>query len=168
MFDIGFFELLLIGIVGLLVLGPERLPIAARTAGLWIGRIRRSVTNMQREITSQLEAEELRQKLAEQQRKLDEGVGRVRQEVEQGQRQLDEGVGRARHAVEKSLDSGTAHRSSDEARPGTALATATDSTPADAAMPPADSPRPADPSPPAADEPHPPASGTEDKDSSSR
>ena len=103
MFDIGFFELLLIGIVGLLVLGPERLPIAARTAGLWIGRIRRSVANMQREITSQLEAEELRQKLAEQQRKLDEGVGRVRQEVEQGQRQLDEGVGRARHEVEKTL-----------------------------------------------------------------
>ncbi|WIX31962.1 Sec-independent protein translocase protein TatB [Salinicola sp. JS01] len=168
MFDIGFFELLLIGIVGLLVLGPERLPIAARTAGLWIGRIRRSVANMQREITSQLEAEELRQKLAEQQRKLDEGVGRVRQELEQGQRQLDEGVGRARHAVEKTLGPDAAHRSSDEARPGTARATATDSTPADAAMPSADSPRPADPSPPAADEPHAPASGTEDKDSSSR
>lgn len=82
MFDIGFFELLLIGIVGLLVLGPERLPKAARTAGLWIGRIKRSVSSMQREITAQLEAEELRQKLAEQQKKLDEGVTRVRRDVE--------------------------------------------------------------------------------------
>ena len=82
MFDIGFFELLLIGIVGLLVLGPERLPKAARTAGLWVGRIKRSVSTMQREITSQLEAEELRQKLAEQQKKLDEGVNQARRGVE--------------------------------------------------------------------------------------
>ncbi|WP_110657004.1 Sec-independent protein translocase protein TatB [Salinicola halimionae] len=82
MFDIGFFELLLIGIVGLLVLGPERLPRAARTAGLWVGRIKRSVSTMQREITSQLEAEELRQKLAEQQKKLDEGVNQARRGVE--------------------------------------------------------------------------------------
>ncbi|WP_110643750.1 Sec-independent protein translocase protein TatB [Salinicola sp. CPA57] len=82
MFDIGFFELLLIGIVGLLVLGPERLPKAARTAGLWVGRIKRSVSTMQREITSQLEAEELRQKLAEQQKKLDEGINQARRGVE--------------------------------------------------------------------------------------
>ncbi|WP_110666906.1 Sec-independent protein translocase protein TatB [Salinicola halophilus] len=82
MFDIGFFELLLIGIVGLLILGPERLPVAARTAGLWIGKIRRSVNNVQREITAQLEAEELRQKVAEQQKKLDDGVNQVRRGVE--------------------------------------------------------------------------------------
>ncbi|WP_110686271.1 Sec-independent protein translocase protein TatB [Salinicola aestuarinus] len=82
MFDIGFFELLLIGIVGLLILGPERLPVAARTAGLWIGKIRRSVSNVQREISSQLEAEELRQKVAEQQTKLDNGVNQVRRGVE--------------------------------------------------------------------------------------
>jgi sec-independent protein translocase protein TatB len=39
MFDIGFTELLLIGVVALIVLGPDRLPGAVRTAGLWIGRI---------------------------------------------------------------------------------------------------------------------------------
>lgn len=38
MLDIGFLELMLIGIVGLLVLGPERLPRAARTTGMWIGK----------------------------------------------------------------------------------------------------------------------------------
>ena len=38
MFDIGFSELLLIAIIGLLVLGPERLPTAIRTASLWLGR----------------------------------------------------------------------------------------------------------------------------------
>ena len=70
MLDIGFLELMLIGIVALLVLGPERLPKAARTAGLWIGKIKRTVSGMQREISAQLEAEELRQKLNEQQKKL--------------------------------------------------------------------------------------------------
>ncbi|UYG08208.1 Sec-independent protein translocase protein TatB [Halomonas sp. M4R1S46] len=82
MFDIGFLELLIIGVVGLLVLGPERLPKAARTLGLWIGKIKRTVSGMQREISAQLEAEELRQKLDEQQKKLDEGVNRVKRDVE--------------------------------------------------------------------------------------
>ncbi|WP_136247353.1 Sec-independent protein translocase protein TatB [Halomonas borealis] len=82
MFDIGFLEILFIGVVGLLVLGPERLPKAARTAGLWLGRIKRSISGMQREINAQLEAEELRQKLNEQQQKLDEGIGRVKRDVE--------------------------------------------------------------------------------------
>ena len=43
MFDIGFSELLLVGLVALLVLGPERLPIAARNAGLWLGRAKRAI-----------------------------------------------------------------------------------------------------------------------------
>lgn len=82
MFDIGFLELLVIGVVGLLVLGPERLPKAARTVGLWIGKIKRTVSGMQREISSQLEAEELRQKLNEQQKKLDAGLDKARRDVE--------------------------------------------------------------------------------------
>ncbi|EPC01720.1 hypothetical protein L861_21065 [Litchfieldella anticariensis FP35 = DSM 16096] len=83
MFDIGFLELLIIGVVGLLVLGPERLPKAARTAGLWVGKIKRTVSGMQREISAQLEAEELRQKLNEQQKKLDESLSKVKRDVEQ-------------------------------------------------------------------------------------
>nr|WP_298057933.1 Sec-independent protein translocase protein TatB [uncultured Halomonas sp.] len=82
MLDIGFLELMLIGIVGLLVLGPERLPRAARTAGMWIGKIKRTVSGMQREISAQLEAEELRQKLNEQQKNLDESLQKVKRDVE--------------------------------------------------------------------------------------
>ena len=82
MFDIGFLELLLLGVVGLLVLGPERLPKAARTVGLWIGKIKRTVSGMQRDISAQLEAEELRQKLDEQQKKLDASLHQVKQDVE--------------------------------------------------------------------------------------
>ena len=82
MLDIGFLELMLIGIVALLVLGPERLPKAARTTGLWIGKIKRTVSGMQREISAQLEAEELRQKLNEQQKKLDDSLKNAKQDVE--------------------------------------------------------------------------------------
>ncbi len=63
MFDIGFLELALIALVSLLVLGPERLPVAARKVGLWVGRIRRFTSNMSQEIDRQLKAEELREKL---------------------------------------------------------------------------------------------------------
>ena len=82
MFDIGFWELLLVALIGLLVLGPERLPKAARTTGLWIGKIKRTVSGMQREISAQLEAEELRQKLNEQQKKLDDSLKKAKQDVE--------------------------------------------------------------------------------------
>ncbi|TVP50724.1 MAG: twin-arginine translocase subunit TatB [Halomonas sp.] len=82
MLDIGFLELMIIGIVGLLVLGPERLPRAARTAGMWIGKIKRTVSGMQREISAQLETEELRQKINEQQKKLDDSLKKAKLDVE--------------------------------------------------------------------------------------
>ncbi|MCV2401685.1 Sec-independent protein translocase protein TatB [Marinomonas sp. C2222] len=63
MFDIGFSELLIIFVIGLLVLGPERLPHAARTLGLWLRKIRRSVDSVQREINAQLDQEELQRKI---------------------------------------------------------------------------------------------------------
>ncbi|MBJ7537844.1 Sec-independent protein translocase protein TatB [Marinomonas transparens] len=65
MFDIGLAELLVVFVVGLLILGPERLPHAAKTAGLWIRKIRRSINSVQREINAQLDQEELQQKINE-------------------------------------------------------------------------------------------------------
>lgn len=65
MFDIGFSELLIVFVVGLLILGPERLPHAAKTAGLWVRKIRRSINSVQREINAQLDQEELQQKITE-------------------------------------------------------------------------------------------------------
>ncbi|TYL46820.1 Sec-independent protein translocase protein TatB [Marinomonas sp. IMCC 4694] len=74
MFDIGFSELLVVFVVGLLILGPERLPHAAKTAGLWVRKIRRSINSVQREINAQLDHEELQQKITEtNQRVLKEG-----------------------------------------------------------------------------------------------
>lgn len=61
MFDIGFFELCIIGVVALLVLGPERLPRAARTAGMWLGRAKRMVSQVKRDIDDELRQEELQE-----------------------------------------------------------------------------------------------------------
>lgn len=63
MFDMGFMELMVIGVLALLVLGPERLPKAARTMGLIIGRVRRSVSNFQEDLERQACTEELKAKL---------------------------------------------------------------------------------------------------------
>ena len=63
MFDIGFSELLLVGVIGLLVLGPERLPGAVRTASLWIGRIRRQFHEIKTEVESEIGADEIRAQL---------------------------------------------------------------------------------------------------------
>ena len=63
MFDVGFSELLLIGLVALIVLGPERLPVAARMAGLWIGRLKRSFGNLKAEVEREIGADEIRRQL---------------------------------------------------------------------------------------------------------
>ena len=63
MFDIGFAELLLVSVVGLLVLGPERLPGAIRTLSLWLGKLRRSFNSVRAEIERELHADEIKQEL---------------------------------------------------------------------------------------------------------
>lgn len=59
MFDVGFWELAIIAVVALLVVGPERLPGLARTTGLWVRKIRRFVSSVQQDIERDLRMEEL-------------------------------------------------------------------------------------------------------------
>jgi sec-independent protein translocase protein TatB len=63
MFDIGFAELLVIGVLGLIILGPERLPKAARTVGLLIGKMRRTMSGIQQEIEQEVRNQEIREKM---------------------------------------------------------------------------------------------------------
>ncbi len=88
MFDIGFAELVLLAVVGLLVLGPERLPEAARTLGVMLGRLRRSFQSLRDEVSRELRAEELRQKLEEERKKL--GLEEFSRTIEEGARQAQE------------------------------------------------------------------------------
>ena len=66
MFDVGFWELALIGLVMLVVVGPERLPKLARTAGLWLGRGRRMLSSVKAEIDREIKADELKEILNKQ------------------------------------------------------------------------------------------------------
>jgi len=58
MFDIGFWELVIIAIVALLVVGPDKFPAFARQAGKWLGKFRRLINNLQREIKQELSIDE--------------------------------------------------------------------------------------------------------------
>jgi len=66
MFDIGFTEIILVFVVMLLVVGPERLPRLARTAGLWVGKVRGMVASVKADIDRELATEELKRALAKQ------------------------------------------------------------------------------------------------------
>ena len=63
MTGVGFFEILLIGVVGLLILGPDKLPGALRTMALWIGRFRRSFDDIKRDIEKEIGADDIRRQL---------------------------------------------------------------------------------------------------------
>lgn len=65
MFDIGFMEVVVIGVVALIVLGPERLPIAARTLGKFLGKARASWENLRSEVEREIEIEKLKKQMAE-------------------------------------------------------------------------------------------------------
>jgi len=81
MFDIGALELLIIGVVALIVVGPERLPRLARAAGFWVGRARRALTSVKEEIDREIKADELKEILRKQSQTrpldtiLEEGAG---------------------------------------------------------------------------------------------
>ena len=60
MFDIGFLELAIIAVVGLIVIGPERLPEVARTVGTWVGKFRRFVSSVKSDIERELRQDEIR------------------------------------------------------------------------------------------------------------
>ena len=74
MFDIGFWELTMIAVIALLVIGPDKLPGVARTAGKWVGRARRFVGDVKTDIDRELKQEELRKALAE-----DAGLDEIKQ-----------------------------------------------------------------------------------------
>ncbi len=60
MFDIGFWELTIIAVVTLLVVGPERMPALARTAGKWFGKISRFISSVKSDIDRELKAEDMK------------------------------------------------------------------------------------------------------------
>lgn len=92
MFDIALPELLLIAVVALLVLGPERLPKAMRTLGLWIGRARRSFDRIRAEIESEVGVDDLKRQvhndiILEETRRLSADIQRQASAIQTGMQQ---------------------------------------------------------------------------------
>jgi sec-independent protein translocase protein TatB len=82
-FDIGFAELLLIAVVGLLVVGPEQLPDAVRTILAWVNRFRRSFDQIRTEVRRELHNDEIMQELKAESHQLKQQVRETTQSVEQ-------------------------------------------------------------------------------------
>lgn len=101
MFDVGFSELILLAVVALVVLGPEKLPHAARIAGAWVGRIRRSVSAMQAEIEREVAAQEMKSRLEKEFR--DIGGSDIVRELQQEKRILDSELQQMRQELSQPL-----------------------------------------------------------------
>lgn len=109
MFDVGFWELTIIALVALIVIGPERLPKVARTAGLWLGRGRRLIANVKADIDKEIKAEELRE-VIEKQATLANPVHEI---VEETRKDLNEIKQEAATQVKQSQDALESQQESD-------------------------------------------------------
>ena len=99
MFDIGFSEMIVIAVVALIVLGPERLPKAARTAGELIGRLQRYVSGVKADIERELQLEELKKLQAQIESQARELQETMRRQAEEVQAPLRQSVEEARQAL---------------------------------------------------------------------
>jgi sec-independent protein translocase protein TatB len=91
-FDIGFSELLVIGLVALIVIGPERLPRVARTVGHLAGRLQRYVNDVKADINREMELDELRKMRDEMQQAATEMESSVRKELGETEQALNQAV----------------------------------------------------------------------------
>lgn len=99
MFDVGFTELMVIALVALIVLGPERLPEVARTLGRWAGRAQRFMEKVRQDIDRELKSEEL-----EKIRKLEEELNETRTLIENSSDKIKQSLTEETGSLESYLD----------------------------------------------------------------
>lgn len=92
MFDIGFAELLLVGVVGLLVVGPEQLPGAVRTGMAWFNRFRRSFDQIRNDVRRELHNDEVMQQLKADSRSIQQDLRQANDRVERELRSISDSV----------------------------------------------------------------------------
>jgi sec-independent protein translocase protein TatB len=123
MFDVGFSELLIIAVVALLVLGPERLPKAARFAGLWVRKARAQWYSVKSELELELAQEEMKKHLQEAENSIKAPVQALSENLQQTETEINrdfdevaEAV-RAGHRTESGSDGAEMDAPSDNATP---------------------------------------------------
>ncbi len=101
MFDIGFSELVLVFVIGLIVLGPQRLPVAVKTVVGWIRAIRSLAANVQNELAQELKLQELQDSL----KKVEEaGRGTLSPELKESMEELRKTADSMKRSVQQSID----------------------------------------------------------------
>lgn len=100
MFDVGFSELMVIGIVALIVIGPEKLPTVARTLGHLLGRAQRYVNDVKSDINREMQLEELKKLQSQLQTQLTDSARDFEQSIR-------DGVQETKAAVESAVDAGS-------------------------------------------------------------
>ena len=115
MFDIGFPELLLIGVVTLLVIGPDQLPSTMRTVALWIGRFRRGFADIRRDIEQGIGADEIRQQLHNE--AILKEIERSKAAIAQTNAEVDNLAREAKSAMKASEADGSADSNSEPKTP---------------------------------------------------
>jgi sec-independent protein translocase protein TatB len=100
MFDIGFTELMIIGLVALIVIGPEKLPRVARTVGHLAGRLQRYVSDVKADINREIELDELRKMRDSMQQAASEMQSSVHSELHKTETDLNKAVEEVKESVE--------------------------------------------------------------------
>ncbi len=113
MFDIGFSEIVVIGVVALIVIGPEKLPKTARTLGHLFGRLQRYVSDVKADISREMELDELKklqQQVQTAARDIETSVSSAARDVETGVRQVESDLNAAGAGgtVSPAIDAGAA------------------------------------------------------------
>lgn len=104
MFDFGFSEMLVIGVIALVVLGPERLPVVARTAGEWVGKAQRFVAQVKSDIDRETELSELKRIQDEAKALADDVKSTVEKSAAQIESDVKSAAGEAKAVAEKTQD----------------------------------------------------------------
>lgn len=147
MFDIGFGELILVLVIGLVVLGPERLPVAVKTVAGWIRVMRSMAANVQNELTQELKLQELQDNL----KKMEEQAGKaISPELKASMDELKEAADTLRRSYQEPVD--TLKKQLDPEALADQELEIQSARPASAGSPAAENPAPAAPSPVAAEE----------------
>lgn len=116
MFDIGFLEIMMIGVVSLVVIGPERLPEVAAKVGKTVAKAQRFVRGVKSDINRELESGDLKELLGDQKKQIEE----LRQMVHTASKDIETSTSTALKDAEKTIS---------DAKDGSILESTTDSTP---------------------------------------
>ena len=117
MFDIGFSELLVIGVVALIVIGPEKLPRVARTVGVLAGRLQRYVSDVKADINREIELDELRKMRDSMQQAASEFQSSVQSEVSKTEAELNQTAADLNKTVEDVVKDPAAESKPAESKP---------------------------------------------------